>query len=130
MPNIGQDRKHGTFRLKNRVTAETTKNFNFLDFESRLAVVELSLQPDSPDDACLSDQEHDHDAANLVEVFRWLKEKKEVTKILKLVVKDHPQRSCNEDTVESASGTWMKFDSWSGISLTCLFPPSKRRKMS
>lgn len=41
------------------------------------------------------------DAENIIDVFKWLRGKKGVTKILKVVVKDNPHRYCREETIET-----------------------------
>ncbi|EGZ74504.1 hypothetical protein NEUTE2DRAFT_81904 [Neurospora tetrasperma FGSC 2509] len=98
--------KDCVFRLPTRVTHRTTNNYDFLKFESRLALVSLSLRPELLDSSSNVVQSKDqlktiadNDAANIIKVFRWLKDKG-VTKILKLVVDDNPDRVCSEEAIE------------------------------
>lgn len=103
--NTGSKPKNRTFELPTRVALKTTENFNFLEFESRLALLFLSLRPDNLYDVGQSEEKREEQAAfdadNIINVFRWLKEKKQVKKILKVVVEDNPNQFCSDETIES-----------------------------
>ncbi|KAK3400893.1 hypothetical protein B0T20DRAFT_154676 [Sordaria brevicollis] len=100
----GSKPKNHAFELPTRVSMKTTDNFNFLEFESRLALLHLSLRSDNAYDASQSEEKREeqaaNDADNIIKVFQWLKGKG-VKKILKVVVEDNPNRFCSEETIET-----------------------------
>ncbi|KAI5860379.1 hypothetical protein GGS23DRAFT_581183 [Durotheca rogersii] len=89
-----------------RVQSNTTRNFNFLKFETTMASVVLSLEYSQEvlDILPKDDQEKAEiwakDEENLKRVFEWLKTTKGVKTILSLTVKDNPDHYCSDDTVE------------------------------
>lgn len=87
--------------------SNTTKNFNFLNFEPMMASVVLSLEYTPEMLETLPNRAEDKieswtkDEINLKQVFEWFKTTKGVKTILSLTVKNNPHHYCSDDTVET-----------------------------
>lgn len=86
-----------------RISSKTKNNYDFLSFEPIMAMLQIHLTWDSWTRIPESEQEkkkqiqRDEDA--LVDFFTWLKEKKKVKSIVKLVMRENPEALCNEKTI-------------------------------
>ncbi|KAI1408751.1 hypothetical protein F5Y13DRAFT_104954 [Hypoxylon sp. FL1857] len=92
------------FRPQLRLSDHTPEDHEFLEFGKMLAYVELDIRPrpiqetDSVAEDELETWEEDSKA--LCATFKWLR-KKNVKQIVKLVVKDNPNRNCSDETIET-----------------------------
>lgn len=107
-------RRRIIFRPAKALSDKTIDSYSFLKFESTLAHVELTLPnsciaaiqaPGESKDSHASNKPKapnvEDNAETLVEVFAWLREKKDVNNILKLVVRDIQGRFSSDETIES-----------------------------
>ncbi|KAI2619318.1 hypothetical protein GGR54DRAFT_647998 [Hypoxylon sp. NC1633] len=93
------------FRPQLRLSEHTPEDHEFLEFGRTLAYVELDIRSRlvvQGADAALEVEQtsRDEDAKALRDTFRWLR-KKNVKQIVKLVVKDNPDRYCSDETIET-----------------------------
>ncbi|KAI1775575.1 hypothetical protein F4818DRAFT_382181 [Hypoxylon cercidicola] len=103
--NRSADSKTRTvFRPQLRLSDHTPEDHEFLEFGKMLAYVELDLRPRPVmQEPGLMPEEEDtweEDSKALCATFKWLR-KKNVKQIVKLVVKDNPNRNCSDDTIET-----------------------------
>ncbi|KAI1372688.1 hypothetical protein F4677DRAFT_462842 [Hypoxylon crocopeplum] len=105
------------FRPQLRLSEHTPEDHEFLEFGRTLAYVELDIRPRpvipeaslTPEDEAEDWQE---DSKALCATFKWLR-KKNVKQIVKLVVKDNPNRYCSDETIETClDGFDVRFLDW------------------
>ncbi|KAI0141142.1 hypothetical protein F4776DRAFT_653800 [Hypoxylon sp. NC0597] len=92
------------FRPQLRVSDHTPKDHEFLEFGKMLAYVELDIRPRPiQETGSVAEDEletWEEDSKALCATFKWLR-KKNVNQIVKLVVKDNPNRNCSDETIET-----------------------------
>ncbi|OTA64878.1 hypothetical protein K449DRAFT_463901 [Hypoxylon sp. EC38] len=92
------------FRPQLRVSDHTPEDHEFLQFGKMLAYVELDIRPRpiQETNSVAEDEVEtwEEDSKALCATFKWLK-KKNVKQIVKLVVKDNPNRNCSDETIET-----------------------------
>jgi hypothetical protein len=112
-PNVYFDLRHDRQPLSD----ETTANYDFLDLCTSLAFVGLKVPPsqktivDSEAGAnpstggsltTQSNQEDQDIHSYIPSIFGWLRETKDVTSVLKVVVQDNQDCPCRDDAIEKA----------------------------
>ncbi|KAI1208948.1 uncharacterized protein F4807DRAFT_104982 [Annulohypoxylon truncatum] len=96
------------FRPQLRLSEHTPEDHEFLEFGKMLAYVELDIRPrpfiqgtgSVIEDELEGFDTWEEDSKALCATFQWLR-KKNVKQIVKLVVKDNPDRNCSDETIES-----------------------------
>ncbi|KAL8642452.1 MAG: hypothetical protein Q9226_008510, partial [Calogaya cf. arnoldii] len=106
-------------RKEARISKTTTRDFDFISFESMMSSVRIDLRdtaseedlrgltPQGMIDRWASMQDH------LTYVFEWLKDKKKVKGIMRLVVRDRGPIFCSDETVEKClDGLEVRYLDW------------------
>ncbi|OTB14237.1 hypothetical protein K445DRAFT_319408 [Daldinia sp. EC12] len=93
------------FRPQHRLSGHTPEDHEFLEFNKILAYVELDIRPQPIQKEVSLETRNEQeiwgkDSQALRATFKWLK-KKNVEQIVKLVVKDNPDRNCSDETIEA-----------------------------
>ncbi|KFA55647.1 hypothetical protein S40293_09301 [Stachybotrys chartarum IBT 40293] len=115
------DQDHGrrnSWEPPRRITPQTMKSYDFLEFEPMMALLRIRLTPDPwatipPKSDPSWEEMTQHDECALEEFFTWLKETKGVKTILKLVVMENQDRPCSEYVVrECLKGLDVRYLDW------------------
>ncbi|KAI1800411.1 hypothetical protein F4811DRAFT_31450 [Daldinia bambusicola] len=107
------------FRPQHRLSDRTPEDHEFLEFNAMLAYVELDIRPQPLKEGETRNEQGnwEEDSKALCATFKWLR-KKNVKQIVKLVVKDNPDRNCSDETIETClDGFDVRYLEWNKADL-------------